>query len=75
MLFRGTNIRVEFSDEEKEMIEKVHSILETLEKKIKEDSWRSLGIDGAVYYEEDDINCAIGILEVLTDDKVEIILG
>ena len=75
MLFRGTNIRVEFSDEEKEMIEKVHSILDTLSKKIKEDSWRSLGIDGAVYYEWEDVDCAAGVLEVLTDNKVEIILG
>ena len=75
MLFRGTNIRVEFSDEEKEAIKKVYSILDALAKKIGEDSWRSLGIDGDIYYEQDEVNCAVGILEVLTDDKVEIIVG
>ena len=75
MIFRGTNIRIEFSEEEIKAIKKVQSILDLLAKKINEDKWRSLGVDGAVYYEWDDVNCAEGVLDVLTDDKVEIIVG
>lgn len=75
MLFRGTNIRIEFTEGEKETLKKALSILETIAEKMSEDPWRSLGIDGDEYYYQDDIECAMGILEVLNKDKVEIIIG
>lgn len=77
MLFRNSNIRIEFTEGEKEALKKAQSILDDIAEKIGEDSdsWRSLGVDGDVYYEQDDVNCAVGILEVLNQDKVEIIIG
>lgn len=76
MIFRETNIRIEFSEEEIKAVKKVQSIFDLLAKKINEDKWkRSLGVDGAVYYDWDEVNCAKGVLDVLTDDKVEIIVG
>jgi hypothetical protein len=74
MFFRSGNIKIEFTDGEKETLKKALPILEAIVKKIDEEPWRSLGFDGDTYYERDDVNCAVGILEVLTDDNVEIII-
>lgn len=74
MLFRSSNIRIEFTDGEKEVLKKALPILDAIMEKIDEDSWRSLGVDGETYFERDDINCAVGILEVLNKDNVEIII-
>ena len=73
MIFKSGNIKIEFTDGEKETLRKAQPILEAIEEKMKTIEWAGLGVDNEVYYEQDDMNCAIGILEVLNKDGVEII--
>ena len=75
MFFRNSNIKIEFTEGEKETLKKAQSILDDIAKKIDEDPWRTLGINGDTYYEQDDVNCAIGILEALNQDGIEIIIN
>lgn len=75
MLFRRSNIRIEFTEGEKETLKKALPILDAIAEKMGEDSWFSLGVDGETCFEQEDVNCAVGILTILNNEEVEIIIS
>lgn len=74
MIFVKNNIRIEFTEEEKEALRKTRSIFYTLLEKMEGIDSASLGVDNVTYFEKDDINCTTEILEVMNKYNIEIIL-